>query len=126
MNLLSSFSNLPNAPLRMPDFQLPRDIQIQEPLSDPNWVERLGQYIISWADGKIDQFVNWFLPTMRDLGSTLLFQGITLFQVAIVALIVFNIFKVMVNFKREDAINQGYIWLIVFVLTVFYQKVCLL
>lgn len=93
-------------------------------LENKNWVEQLGDRLIGWLDTQVGHFVDWVIPTMKGFAVAILDQGITLFQVAIIGLVVFNVYKIIANYKREEAIEKTYIWGLVFVLTVFYKAVC--
>lgn len=94
-------------------------------LENKNWVEQLGDKLIGWLNDQVNHFVEWVIPNMKGFACAILDQGITLFQVAIIGLVIFNVYKIIADYQREKAIEKSYIWGLVFVLTVFYKAVCL-
>lgn len=114
---LAKFNN-PFAP-----YQSNSDVKVY--IENKGWVEQIGEKLLGWLDTQKEQFVAWVIPAAKNFACSILDQGVTLFQVGIVFMMIFYIYKIIASHQLEDAISKTYLWGIVFVLTVFFKAVCL-
>ena len=88
-------------------------------------VENMGQKLIDWLNAQVAHFVDWFIPTMQNFLVKALDQGVTLLQLGLIALLTYNIYKIIANYKRDEAFEKMVMCGICFLLSVFFKAFCL-
>ena len=122
-SLLDPHSNLNG--FNQPFGTLPNTNEVNVFLDNTNFAENIGQKLIDWLNTQLAHFVDWFIPTMQNFLIKALDQGVSLFQLAIIAIVTFNIYKIIADHKRDEALEKTFMFGLYFVLSVFFKAFCL-